>query len=280
MKKIDSIAAMQAETAQLRAAGKRVALLPTLGALHAGHASLIRLARAAGYEVVLSVFVNPLQFGANEDFAKYPRPGAADAAFAEREGAAVLFAPVTEEMFPKSFSITVTEDRVAKPLCGISRPNYFRGVLTCWLKLLHVVQPHALVMGEKDAQQIAVVRKALADLALPVELLTGPTVRDPDGLAVSARNAYLTPVQRDEALAVHRALTRAKEMVDGGVRSADRVVAEATHIMAAKRRLRVIYIGVVHRDTMEAQREVVPGQSLMAVAFWVDEVRLTDNIFL
>lgn len=280
MKKIDSIAAMQAETAQLRAAGKRVALLPTLGALHAGHASLIRLARAAGHEVVLSVFVNPLQFGANEDFAKYPRPGAADAAFAEREGAAVLFAPVTEEMFPKSFSITVTEDRVAKPLCGISRPNYFRGVLTCWLKLLHVVQPHALVMGEKDAQQIAVVRKALADLALPVELLTGPTVRDPDGLAVSARNAYLTPVQRDEALAVHRALTRAKEMVDGGVRSADRVVAEATHIMAAKRRLRVIYIGVVHRDTMEAQREVVPGQSLMAVAFWVDEVRLTDNIFL
>ena len=280
MKKIDSIAAMQAETAQLRAAGKRVALLPTLGALHAGHASLIRLARAASYEVVLSVFVNPLQFGANEDFAKYPRPGAADAAFAEREGAAVLFAPVTEEMFPKSFSITVTEDRVAKPLCGISRPNYFRGVLTCWLKLLHVVQPHALVMGEKDAQQIAVVRKALADLALPVELLTGPTVRDPDGLAVSARNAYLTPVQRDEALAVHRALTRAKEMVDGGVRSADRVVAEATHIMAAKRRLRVIYIGVVHRDTMEAQREVVPGQSLMAVAFWVDEVRLTDNIFL
>src|SRR5574343_1875943 len=189
MKKIDSIAAMQAETAQLRAAGKRVALLPTLGALHAGHASLIRLARAAGYEVVLSVFVNPLHFGANEDFAKYPRPGAADAAFAEREGSAVLFAPVTEEMFPKSFSITVTEDRVAKPLCGVSRPNYFRGVLTCWLKLLHVVQPHALVMGEKDAQQIAVVRKALADLALPVELLTGPTVRDPDGLAVSARNA-------------------------------------------------------------------------------------------
>jgi pantoate--beta-alanine ligase len=280
MKKIDSIAAMQAEAAQLRAAGKRVALLPTLGALHAGHASLVRLARAAGYEVVLSVFVNPLQFGASEDFAKYPRNLAADTAWAEREGVAVLFAPVTEEMFPKSFSLTVTEDRVAKPLCGVSRPSYFRGVLTCWLKLLHVVQPHALVMGEKDAQQIAVVRKALADLALPVELVTGPTVRDADGLAVSARNSYLTPVQREEALAVHRALTRAKEMVDGGVRSADRVVAEATHIMAAKRRLRVIYIGVVHRDTMEAQREVVPGQSLMAVAFWVDEVRLTDNILL
>lgn len=280
MKKIDSIAAMQAEAAQLRAAGKRVALLPTLGALHAGHASLVRLARAAGYEVVLSAFVNPLQFGASEDLAKYPRPGSADASFAEREGVAVLFTPSVDEMFPKNFSLMVTEDRVAKPLCGVSRPSLFRGVLTCWLKLIHVVQPHALVMGEKDAQQIAVVRKALADLSLPLEIIAGPTVRDADGLAVSARNAYLTPVQREEALAVHRALTRAKEMVDSGVRSADRVVAEATHIMAAKRRLRVIYIGVVHRDTMEAQREIVPGQSLMAVAFWVDEVRLTDNIFL
>jgi pantoate--beta-alanine ligase len=133
-------------------------------------------------------------------------------------------------------------------------------------------------MGEKDVQQIAVVRKALADVSLDVEILTGPTVREADGLAVSARNAYLTPVQRDEALAVHRALRRAKEMVDSGVRSSDRVVAEATHIIAEKRRLRVIYIGVVHRDTMEAVREVVPGQCLMAVAFWVDEVRLTDNI--
>jgi pantoate--beta-alanine ligase len=153
-------------------------------------------------------------------------------------------------------------------------------VLTCWLKLIHIVQPHALVMGEKDAQQIAVVRKALADLSLPLEILSGPTVRDADGLAVSARNGYLTPTQREEALAVNRALLRAKEMVDGGVRSADRVVAEATHIMAQKRRLRVIYIGVVHPDTMEAQREITPGQSLMAVAFWVDEVRLTDNIAL
>ncbi len=280
MKKIDSIAAMQAEAAQLRSAGRRVALLPTLGALHAGHASLIRLARAAGYDVVVSVFVNPLQFGASEDFGKYPRNAAADAALCEREGATAMFAPATEEMFPKNFSLTVSEERVSKPLCGVSRPALFKGVLTCWLKLLHLVQPHALVMGEKDPQQIAVVRKALADLSLPVEILTGPTVRDADGLAISARNGYLTPVQRDEALAVNRALKRAKEMVESGVRSADRVVAEATHIIGEKRRLRVIYIAVVNRDTMEAMREIVPGQCLMAVAFWVDEVRLTDNISL
>lgn len=280
MKKIDTIAAMQAEAARLRQAGRRVALLPTLGALHAGHASLIRLARAAGYDVVVSVFVNPLQFGASEDFGKYPRNVAADAAFCEREGAAAMFAPAAEEMFPRNFSLTVSEERVSKPLCGVSRPALFKGVLTCWLKLLHLVQPHALVMGEKDPQQIAVVRKALGDLSLPVEILSGPTVRDADGLALSARNAYLTPAQRDEALVVNRALKRAKEMVESGVRSADRVVAEATHIIAEKRRLRVIYIAVVNRDTMEAMREIVPGQCLMAVAFWVDEVRLTDNISL
>jgi len=278
MQKFDSLTAMRAHAAELRAAGRRLALIPTLGALHAGHVSLIRLARERGCAVVVSAFVNPLQFGASEDLAKYPRNPAADASLCEREGVDALFAPSVEDMFPKSFSLTVLEDRVSKPLCGVARPVLFKGVLTCWLKLINIVQPDVLVMGEKDFQQIAVVRKALADLALPVEILTGPTVRDADGLAVSARNSYMTPTQHDEALAVHQALKRAKEMVDGGVRSSDRVVAEATHIMAAKRRLRVIYISVVNRDTMEAVREIVPGHSLMAVAFWVDEVRLTDNM--
>lgn len=280
MQKIDTITEMRAAADELRAAGRKVALLPTLGALHAGHASLIRLAREPDCAVVVSAFVNPLQFGANEDLGKYPRNPLGDAALAEREGAAVLFTPTAEEMFPRGFSTTVLEDRVSRPLCGVSRPALFRGVLTCWLKLLHIVRPDVLVMGEKDAQQVAVVRKALADLALEVDFIVGPTVRDADGLAAGARNAYLTPVQREEALAVPRALARAREMVEGGVRSADRVVAEATHIMAQQRRLRVIHIAVVHRDTMEAVREIVPGQCLMALAFWVDEVRLTDNVLL
>jgi len=280
MQKIETIAAMREAAATLRQSGRRVAFIPTLGALHAGHVSLIRLARERGEAVVVSAFVNPLQFGANEDLAKYPRSPEADAALCEREGVDVLFTPAAAEMFPKNFSTMVAEERVSKPLCGISRPALFRGVLTCWLKLLHVVQPDTLVMGEKDPQQVAVVRKALADLSLPVTVVTGPTVRDADGMAVSARNLYLTPSQREEALAVNRALYRAKEMVEGGVRSADRVVAEATHIIGQKRRLRIIYIAVVNRDTMEAMREVVPGQCLMAVAYWVDEVRLTDNISL
>jgi pantoate--beta-alanine ligase len=154
----------------------------------------------------------------------------------------------------------------------------FRGMLTCWLKLFNIVRPDTVVMGEKDPQQVAVVRKATADLLLPIEILTGPAVRDPDGLVVSARNSYLTPTQREEALAVYASLRKAKEMVDSGVKSADRLVAEVTHLVGAKRRLRVIYISVVDRNTMEQLREVVPGQCLMAISYWVDEVRLTDNM--
>jgi len=277
MQKIDKITAMQEAARELRQGGKRLALVPTLGALHAGHASLIRLARTRADAVVVSTFVNPLQFGPSEDFAKYPRPASSDAMLAEKEGADVLFAPAAEEMFPKGFSTHLLEEAVSKPLCGVARPALFRGVLTCWLKLCHVVRPDVLVMGEKDAQQVAVLRKAAADLLLPFEIVTGPIVRDADGLAVSARNSYLTPTQREEALAVYGALRKAKEMVESGVKSADRLVAEVTHMIATKRRLRVIYISVVDRQTMEQLREVNPGQCLMAISFWVDEVRLTDN---
>ncbi|RXK53565.1 pantoate--beta-alanine ligase [Oleiharenicola lentus] len=278
MNKVTSISAMKAAAAALRASGRRVALLPTLGALHAGHASLIRIARESGAAVVVSAFVNPLQFGASEDYAKYPRTPEADAMLAEKEGVELLFTPTADEMFPKGFSSLLQEDAISKPLCGVTRPALFRGALTCWLKLMNIVQPDAIVLGERDAQLLAVFKKTAADLLLPVEILTGPTVRDADGMVVSARNAYLTPSQREEALAVVRALRKAKEMVDSGVKSTDRIVAEATHIITAKRRLRVIYIAVVDQRTMEPMREINSGQCLMAVSYWVDEVRLTDNM--
>ncbi|MFZ5496499.1 MAG: pantoate--beta-alanine ligase [Verrucomicrobiota bacterium] len=278
MQKIQTITAMREAAAALRARQRRIAFLPTLGALHAGHASLIRQARESGAAVVVSAFVNPLQFGPSEDYAKYPRTPEADAAFAEKEGVTILFTPTAEEMFPKGFSSQLHEDVISRPLCGVARPALFRGMLTCWLKLLNIVQPDVIVLGERDAQQVAVFRKVAADLQLPVEIMTGPTVRDADGLVVSARNNYLTPSQRGEALAVVQALRTAKEMVGAGVKSTDRLVAEATHIIAQKRRLRVIYISVVDRRTMEPLREVAPGQCLMAVSYWVDEVRLTDNM--
>lgn len=278
MNKVTSLSAMKEAAAALRAGGRRVVLLPTLGALHAGHASLIRLAKESGAAVVVSAFVNPLQFGASEDYAKYPRTTEADAMLAEKEGVDILFTPTADEMFPKGFSSVVQEDAISKPLCGVTRPALFRGALTCWLKLINIVQPGAIVLGERDAQLLAVFKKTAADLLLPLEILVGPTVRDADGMAMSARNTYLTPSQREEALAVVKALRKAKEMVEAGVKSTDRVVAEATHIITAKRRLRVIYIAVVDRRTMEPMREITPGQCLMAVSYWVDEVRLTDNM--
>jgi pantoate--beta-alanine ligase len=280
MQKHDKIGAMQEAVRALKADGKRIAYVPTMGALHAGHASLMRLAREKADAVVVSVFVNPLQFGPSEDLAKYPRTPSADAQLCEKEKVDLLFTPSAEEMFPRGFSTHLHEEAVSKPLCGIVRPALFRGVLTGWLKLFNIVRPDVLVMGEKDAQQVAVVRKAAADLLLPIEIVTGPVVRDADGLAVSARNQYLTPTQREEALAVFAALRKAKEMVDSGVKSADRLVAEVTHLIAAKRRLRVIYISVVDRNTMEQLREISSGQCLLAISFWVDEVRLTDNMTL
>lgn len=278
MQKIDKIAAMREAADALQREGKRLALLPTLGALQAGHASLIRLALEKADAVVVSAFVNPLQFGPSEDLARYPRSPQSDEALCQREGATVLFTPSLEEMFPKGFSTQVQEEVISRTLCGVSRPVLFRGVLTCWLKLCNIVRPTVLVMGEKDPQQIAVMRKTAADLLLPVEIVTGPVVRDADGLAVSARNSYLTPIQREDALEVYASLRRAKEMVESGVKSADRLVAEVTHIIAAKRRLRVIYISVVDRQTMDQLREVLPGQCLLAISYWVDEVRLTDNM--
>lgn len=278
MQKIEKINAMQEAAQALRQSGKRIAFLPTMGALHAGHASLIQLGREKADVVIVSVFVNPLQFGPSEDLAKYPRLPLADDLVCEKEGVEVLFLPAAEEMFPRGFSTLVQEDTVSKPLCGVVRPGLFRGVLTCWLKLFNIVRPDVLVMGEKDMQQIAVMRKVAADLLLPIEIVTGPVVREPDGLAISARNHYLTPTQREAALGVYSALGKAKEMVDAGVKSADRLVAEVTHLLAAKRRLRVIYISIVDRNTMDPLREILPGQCLLAISYWVDEVRLTDNM--
>lgn len=280
MQKIEKLAEMRAAAVKLRGEGKRLAFLPTLGALHAGHASLIKVARENADVVILSTFVNPLQFGPSEDYAKYPRTASADVATCESEGVDILFTPATEEMFPRGFSTQIQEEIVSKPLCGVSRPALFRGTLTCWMKFFNLIQPDVLVMGEKDPQLIAVVKKSVDDLCVPLEIVTGPLVRDYDGFAISARNSYLTPSQREEALAVFGALRKAREMVESGVKSADRLVAEVTHIIAAKRRLRVIYISVVDRHTMEQLREVVPGHCLLAISYWIDEVRLTDNSLL
>ena len=277
---IATIPEMQTRVGSLRAQGKRVALVPTMGALHDGHLGLIKLAAGRADIVVVSIFVNPTQFGPNEDFSRYPREPDADLQKCEAAGAYVVFTPDVADIYPKGFSTFITEEAVAKPLEGVTRPVHFRGVTTVVAKLFNIVRPDLAVFGQKDAQQVAVIKKMTADLHLGVEIVVAPTLRDADGLALSSRNRYLTAAQRADALSLSAALRRAKEMVAAGEYRVDRLVAEATHLLAQHRRVRVIYAAVVDRDTMEAVREVRPGQTLLAIAAWVDEVRLIDNEIL
>lgn len=277
---VDSVSEMRALAAQWRRGGKSVALVPTSGALHAGHAALLAHARGRADVVVVSCFVNPLAFGPSENAAAYPRRPDADRPAAAAGGADVLFAPAVGDFYPRGYSTHVVEEAVSRPLCGVSRPTHFRGVTTALAKLLNVVRPTLLVLGQRDAQQVAVARKMIADLCFDVEVEVAPTVRDADGLAVTVRNADLTPGQRQEAKAIPAALQRARDMVQQGVRSPDRIIAEATHLLGERRRIRVIYVQLVDPATMEPLREVVPGRSLLAIAAWIDEVRFIDNTLL
>jgi pantoate--beta-alanine ligase len=280
MQKITTVSEMQALAGSLRAQGKTIGLVPTMGALHDGHLSLIKLAAQKADVVVVSVFVNPAQFGPSEDFNKYPRDLERDAGLCEKTGAHILFAPTNGEMYPKGYSTYVTEERVAKPLEGASRPTHFRGVTTIIAKLFNVTRPTFAVFGQKDAQQAAVIMKMTADMNFQVGIVVAPTVREEGGLAMSSRNRYLTNTQRAESLAISGALAHAKDMVANGERRVDRLVAEVTHLLGEKRRIRIIYVSIVDSRTMEPAREVIPGESLMVIAAWVDEVRLIDNMIL
>lgn len=280
MKKIESVAEMSAMAAELRMTGKTVALVATMGALHAGQEALIRAAAAKAEIVVVSIFLNPLQFGQNEVVGNYPRSLEHDLALCAACGVQLVFAPTVEAMFARGHASFVSEESTGKPLCGASRPGHFRGVTTVMAKLFNIVRPHYAFFGQKTAQRAAVVRRMADELNFEVEIITVPTAREADGLAVGVRNREFTASQHQEALALSKALKRAKEMADSGVRSPDRLIAEATHILGQHRRIRVIYVAIVDGLTMEPMRDVVPGKSLLAIAAWVDEVRLIDNVVL
>jgi pantoate--beta-alanine ligase len=280
MQKIESVPEMRSLAAELKRAGKTIALVPTSGALHAGHAALIATAEERADVVIVSAFANPLAFGPSENFARYPRSPDADVRMCEELQVDVIFIPAAEGMFPKGFSSFVTEEMISKPLCGVSRPTYFRGVTTGIAKLLNIVRADVVIMGQRDAQQVAVVRKMIDDLCFGAEVFVTPTVRDSDGLAVTGRNQDLSSGQRQEAVAIYAALVRAKEMVAQGVRSTDRVIAEATHLLGERRRVRMIYVAMVDPTTMEPVREIVPGRTLFAIAAWIDELRIIDNVML
>jgi pantoate--beta-alanine ligase len=280
MQKIESVAEMRSIAAQYKLAGQAVALVPTSGALHAGHAALIATAEARAAVVIVAIFPNPLAFGPSDNFARYPRSPEADLKLCEQLRVKVAFIPTAEEMYPRGYSTYVVEEAVSKQLCGVSRPTHFRGVTTGIAKLLNIIRPEFLVMGQRDAQQVAVVRKMIGDLCLGAEVVVAPIVREADGLAVTVRNSELTARQRQEAHSIFAALERAKEMVAQGVRSTDRVIAEATHLLGQRRMIRVIYVSIVDPNTMEPMREIVPGRTLLAIAVWIEEVRVIDNVVL
>ncbi|RKX34162.1 MAG: pantoate--beta-alanine ligase [Verrucomicrobia bacterium] len=280
MQIIDSVPEMQSLAASLRSNDRLIGLVPTMGALHGGHIELMQAAKDQADIVVVTIFVNPTQFGPSEDFDAYPRGLEQDIRMCEEAGADIVFVPGVEELYPDGYSTFISEEKLSEGLCGISRPNHFRGVLTVVTKLFNIVHPDLAVFGQKDAQQAAVLKKMVADLHFGVRILICPTVREEDGLAMSSRNRSLHSTQRKDAAVIYQALQSAKTLYDSGNRNVDRILAEVTHTLSTSRRIRVIYVNFVDSETLEPLNELVEGRSLLAVAVWVDEVRLIDNIIL
>lgn len=265
MKVVSTVAEVREALREARGRGERIGLVPTMGAFHDGHVALMRAARAASDVIVVSLFVNPSQFDQADDLARYPRDQSTDAAVAEAEGVDLLFAPPAEELYPAGFDTWVEVGELGGVLEGAARPGHFRGVATVCTKLFSIIGPTAAWFGQKDAQQVAVVRRVVADLNLPLEIRVVPTVRDPDGLALSSRNAFLSPQERAVALALPRALEAGRTAFDAG----GDAVAAARSVVDAARGLTVDYVEVADLD----------GPTLV-VAARVGRTRLIDNVRL
>jgi pantoate--beta-alanine ligase len=262
-----------------RRAGGRLGFVPTMGALHEGHLSLVRAARTASNVVAASIFVNPTQFGPNEDLAKYPRSFERDCELLEREGVDLLFAPAVQEMYPAGAVTWVTVEGLSEKLDGRSRPGHFRGVTTVVAKLFHVVEPDAAFFGQKDAAQVAIIRRMVRDLNLAVDIVVCPIVREADGLAMSSRNAYLDADQRKRALVLHRSLLPVQQLASAGERSAERLLAAGREEIAKESSVRLDYFEIVDAQTLDPVQDV-SGGALVAVAAYVGSTRLIDNIVL
>jgi pantoate--beta-alanine ligase len=279
MKICKTIEEMRAACRGLRRTGKRLGFVPTMGALHEGHLSLVRAARSSCDGVAASIFVNPLQFGPQEDLAKYPRSFERDRELFEKAGVELLFAPAVEEMYPSGVVTWVTVEGMSDRLDGRSRPGHFRGVATVVAKLFHIVEPEVAFFGQKDAAQVAIIRRMVRDLNFAVEVVACPIVREADGLAMSSRNVYLSPVERKQALGLRRALERVKELWQGGERGGDKLAAAGREEIGKEKSVRLDYFEVVDRDSLNGVEDVGAG-ALVAVAAYVGTTRLIDNLVL
>ena len=279
MRIIETVKEIQAWSDSERRAGRRIALVPTMGALHDGHLALVRAAQKLGDCVVVSLFVNPAQFAPGEDFAAYPRDYARDRALLEKENVDVLFHPSAGEVYPEGYQTHIDVERLAPLLCGEFRARHFRGVATVVAKLFNMVRPHAAVFGEKDYQQLQIIRRMTRDLDFDIEIAGHPTVRAADGLALSSRNAYLSAHERAAALSLYRALQRAEALVGRGERCAGRIVAAARAAIEAEPLAEIEYVKLCDPETL-AEIPRIERAALLALAVRIGAARLIDNAML
>lgn len=271
---------MQQKAMTLREQGRRIGFVPTMGYLHEGHVSLMRLARQHADVVVVSIFVNPTQFGPNEDFDRYPRDFQRDEQLCRNAGVDIIFYPSVGELYAPDASTWVVEERLSRGLCGASRPGHFCGVCTVVAKLFHIVQPHIAVFGEKDGQQLRIIERMVRDLHFPVRIVRGPTVREPDGLAMSSRNAYLSPDERKQAAVLKRALDKAEQLVREGIeRDAERLKAVMRNVIGSAPDAMIDYIDIVDEKTLEPAR-TVDRPCMAALAVFIGKTRLIDNLVI
>jgi len=279
MKICKTIDEMRAASHAARHEGKRLGFVPTMGALHEGHLSLVRAANAKCDVVAVSIFVNPLQFGPTEDLAKYPRTFDHDRDLLEKKAIDILFAPTSEEMYPAGAVTYVTVEGLSRKLCGKSRPGHFRGVTTVVAKLFHIVEPDLAFFGQKDAAQATIIRRMVQDLNLLVEIVVCPIVREPDGLAMSSRNAYLSQQERKSALILNRSLTEIKNRFNQGEHNANALIAAGKQVLAQEPTVRLDYFEIVDPATLDPVQELT-SSALVAIAAFVGNTRLIDNILL
>jgi pantoate--beta-alanine ligase len=279
MRIIEKVSEMQQQADAWRQEGKRIVFVPTMGYLHQGHLDLLRTARRLGDLTLMSIFVNPSQFGPGEDYQSYPRDLDRDIRLATEVGTDVTFVPLPEEVYPEGYQTHVEVTEVTRNLCGRSRPVFLRGVATVVTKLFHIVKPHAAVFGEKDFQQLVTIRRMVRDLNMDVDIVGHPIVRESDGLAMSSRNVYLNAEQRRIALRLNQSLQRARVLVDAGERRAEALLARVKDFLTGDDGVRIDYVQLCQPETLE-DVSLIDGPTLLALAAWVGPARLIDNCVL
>lgn len=279
MEIIYDIHLMQKRAEELRLAGKRIGFVPTMGFFHEGHLELMRVAKKHSDIVVVSIFVNPIQFGPSEDYNRYPKDIEGDKKKAEQVGVDILFIPRVEDMYPEGFQTKVCVERLTQHLCGLFRPGHFDGVTTVVTKLFNITKPHIAVFGEKDYQQLLVIKRMVADLNMDIEIISVPTVREPDGLAMSSRNSYLSPEERKSALSLKKAIDIAQQMVAKGETDTSVIKKKVKETISSYPFTKIQYVSICDPETLE-ELDKIEKQALLAMAVFVGNARLIDNAIL